>query len=142
MTNEKELQEKMLIYRTLESRLGALTQQRDIINNKIMEIMSTISSIDEISKNQENFLFRLGGEAYAYGNANINDKILVDIGAGIVLEKSVEDGKEILNKRKIELETALKEIQNNILQISATMNQLEPEINELIIDAQKQTSAG
>ncbi len=139
MVNEKELQEKMFIYRTLESRLDASTRQRDLISSKIVEIMSTISSIDEIGKNQENVLFQLGGEAFIYGNFADKNKVLVEIGAGIVLEKSVEEGKETLNKRKQELENALKGIQSNILQISNAMSQLGPEINELI---QKSSPAG
>lgn len=142
MTDEKELQEKMLIYRTLESRLEALTRQRDVIGNKVVEIMSTVSSIDEIDKNQENILFKLGSEAYTYGNIVDKNKILVEIGAGIVLEKSLEDGKETLNKRKIEMENILKEIQNNISEISNTMNRLGPEINELIQKSQQQNLAG
>ena len=139
MVNEKELQEKMFIYRTLESRLDVSTRQRDLISSKIVEIMSTISSIDEIGKNQENVLFQLGGEAFIYGNFADKNKVLVEIGAGIVLEKSVEEGKETLNKRKQELENALKGIQSNILQISNAMSQLGPEINELI---QKSSPAG
>ncbi len=137
MTNEKELQEKMLIYRTLEARLEALIRQRDLVSSKIEEIMSTASSIDEISKSQENILFKLGSEAYTYGNVADKNKVLVEIGAGIVLEKSPEDGKEILNKRKQEMENVLKDIQNNISQISNAVSQLGPEINELIQNSQK-----
>lgn len=136
MTAEKELQEKMFIYRTLESRLEALARQRDLVSNKIVEIISTISSIDEIDKNQEKILFKLGGEAFAYGDVTDKNRILVEIGAGIILEKSIEDGKETLNKRKQEMESVLKEIQNNISQISNAMNQLGPEINELIQKSQ------
>ncbi|MEM5797357.1 MAG: prefoldin subunit alpha [Candidatus Aenigmatarchaeota archaeon] len=138
MTNEKELQEKLLIYRTLEARLEVLTRQRDLISSKIIELMSTMSSIDEIDKTPENILFKLGSEAFAKGNVTDKNKILVEIGAGIVLEKSLVDGKEILNKRKTEMENALKEIQNNISQISNAMNQLAPEINELIRQSEKQ----
>ncbi|MEK6909804.1 MAG: prefoldin subunit alpha [Candidatus Aenigmatarchaeota archaeon] len=142
MTNEKELQEKMFIYRTLESRLEALARQRDLVSSKIVEIMSTISSIDEIDKNQENILFKLGGEAYTHGNVTDKNKILVGIGAGIILEKPIEDGKEILNKRKQEMENVLKEIQNNIVQVSSAINQLGPEINELIKRSQTSPTAG
>jgi len=142
MVNEKELQEKMLIYRTLESRLEALTRQRDLVSSKIVEIISTISSIDEIGKNQKDILFKLGGEAFTYGNVADKNKILVEIGAGVILEKSPEDGKEILIKRKQEMENALKEIQNNISQISSAMSQLGPEINQLIQKSQEQTLAG
>lgn len=142
MSGEKELQEKMFVYRTLESRLEALTRQRDLVSNKIVEIMSTISSIDEIGKNQENILFKLGGEAFTYGNIADKNKILVEIGAGIILEKPIEDGKEILTRREQEMENALKEVQNNISQISNAMNQLGPEINELIQKSQNKNLAG
>jgi len=130
----------MFVYRTLESRLEALVKQRDLINSKIIEIMSTVSSIDEIGKNQESVLFKLGSESYAYGNISDKNKILVEIGGGIVLEKSIEKGKDILNKRKQEMENVLKEIQNNILQVSNAINQLGPEINELIQKSQNITA--
>lgn len=132
----------MLVYRTLESRLDVLMKQRDLVNGRIVEIMSTIASIDEIGKNKEDVLFKLGGEAYAYGNVNDKNKILVEIGAGVVVELSIEDGKETLNKREKEMENALKEIQNNVSQISNMMNQLGPEINELIHKTQDKTIAG
>lgn len=141
MANEKELQEKMMIYRTLESRLEALIRQRNLVGNKLTEIMSTISSIDEIDNNQ-NVLFKLGNEAYVHGNVTDRNNILVEIGAGIVLEKSFEDGKSILSKRKEEMENVFKELQNEISRISNAMNQLGPEINELIQRSQGQTFAG
>lgn len=136
MTTEGELQEKMLIYRTLESRLEVFTRQRELINNKLVEIVSTVSSIDELGKKQENILFKIGGEAYAYGDISDKNKILVEVGAGIILEKSIEEGKDALNKRKQEMENALKELQANIAQVSNAMNQLGPEINELIQKSQ------
>ncbi|MBI2542755.1 MAG: prefoldin subunit alpha [Candidatus Aenigmarchaeota archaeon] len=137
MTDEKGLQEKMIVYRTLESRLEALMKQREFINSKLMEIISTIVSIDEIEKNKDGALFRLGGEAYVEGKMNNKKNILVEIGAGVILEKSIKESKEILNERKIELENTFKELQNNITQLSTVLNQLGPEINELIQESQK-----
>lgn len=132
MVSEQELQEKMMIYRTLEARLGALTRQRDMVNSKLTEIMYTISSIDEIEKNRENLLFKLGGEAYAHGNIADKDNILVDIGTGIILEKTREDGKKLLNRRREEMENVMKEIQSNVSQLSDALGQLGPEINEMM----------
>lgn len=142
MADEKELQEKMLIYRTLESRLDALTKQVDLISSKIVEVVSTISSIEDLEKNQENILFRLGSETYTHGKVTDKNKLLVEIGAGIVLEKSIEESKQTLNKRREEMENALREIQTNISKISNAMNKLTPEINELIQKSQMQPAAG
>lgn len=140
MTTEKELQEKMLVYRILESRLEVLTKQKDLISNKIAEVVSTISSIDQIEKNENKILFKLGSEAYVYGNISDQNKILVEIGAGIVSEKSIKEGKLTLERRRIEMENVSKEIQNNLSQISITMNQLTPEINKLIRKSQDQNT--
>lgn len=140
MTDEKELQEKMMIFRTLESRLEVLVKQRDLINNRIADVISTISSIDEFAKSKNDVLFKLGGEAYVQGNVIDGDKILVEIGAGIVLEKSIAEGKDILNKRRHEMEVTLGEIHNNISQMSNAINQLGPEINEMIQNSQRAAS--
>ena len=142
MENEKELQEKMLLYRLLESRLEALVRQRELVTNKAFEINSTISSIEEIEKNQEDILFKLGGEAYAHGKVVDNGTILVEIGAGVVLEKPVQEGKNILIKRREEMENALKELSENISKISGSINQITPEINELIQKNQSENTAG
>lgn len=138
--SEKELHEKMMIYKTLESRLEVLTRQRELIGSKIAEIASTIESINEISKNNENTLFKLGGEAYVHGNITDKGRILVDIGAGIILEKSSEEGIKTLDGRKKELESTMNEIQTNISQLSAAMNHLGTEINELIKKPQSSTN--
>ncbi|MBI2547637.1 MAG: prefoldin subunit alpha [Candidatus Aenigmarchaeota archaeon] len=130
MADKKEMQEKFMLYRILESKLDALAKQRDLVSNKIIEILSTISSIEEIENNQD-VLFKLGAEAYTFGTVTDKDKILVEIGAGIVVEKPIGEGKESLKKRKNELENTLKEIQINISEISNAMGQLGPELNEM-----------
>ncbi len=132
MNVEGELQEKMVIYRTLESRMEILTKQRDLVANKITELLSTISSIDEIENGKDEILFKIGEEVYASGEIKSKDKVFVSVGANIVIEKSIIDGKKILNDRKEEMGNILKEIENNMNEISKTLKHLEPEINELI----------
>ena len=83
MANEKELQEKMLIYRTLESRLEILTRQRDLVSSKIGEIVSSIASLDGLD--QKNILFKIGDSVFVEGAVASKDKILVEIGAGIIM---------------------------------------------------------
>ena len=139
MPGEQELQEKMMLYKTLESRLEVFGRQRELVSTKVVEILSTLSSIEEIGKKQESVLFKLGSEAYVNGQITDGNKILVEIGAGVVLEKPLEEGKQILNKRKEEMENALNEIQTNISQLSGAINKLAPEINELMQKSQTQT---
>jgi prefoldin alpha subunit len=130
MTDQKELQEKILTYRILEARFDSLLKQRDMIANKLVEIQSTLASIDEIEKSEE-ILFPIGAEAYTPGKITDKKKLIVEIGASIAMEKTIEEGKEILNKRKTELENSLNNMQKDMIEISNAMSMLAPEIQIL-----------
>ncbi len=127
---EKELQKDIMDMRMLESRLEGLIKQRDLFISKLGELHATIDSLDEI-KGSGDVLFSLGGEAYAAGKITDKKNILVDIGAGVLLERSLGDSKETLGKRKDELEKAVNSIQNEIVNISSVMEQLNFKIQTL-----------
>lgn len=129
---EKKLREKLLTYRILESRLNSLLRQRDLIASKIVEIQTTLASIKEIVKSEREILFPLGSEAYTTGKVTDKDKLIVEIGANIALEKNVKEGKATLNKKRLELESALAAVQNDVSKVSSTMGQLGPEIQKLV----------
>lgn len=131
MQERKELQEKILAYRILEARVDSLLKQRDLIASKIVEIQTTLQSIEEIGKAKGEILFPIGSEAYNFGRITDRKKLIVEIGANVALEKTVDEGKEVLNKRRGEMENVLNTIQKNILEISSSIEALGPEIREL-----------
>mgnify|MGYP001139997108 CR=1 FL=1 len=128
---EKELQEKILAYRLFEVRLDGLINQRNLVLNKLTEIDETFKTIEEITKQPTEILFPIGGEAHAYGKIVDQKKFIVEIGAGVALEKTVDEAKEFLSKRQRELEKVLNELQNEILIVSGNMEKLRPEIESL-----------
>lgn len=131
MAERKELQEKILTYRIFESRLDALLKQREMMASKTIEIQNTLSSMDEIEKCKEEVIFPIGAEAYVFGKVADKKKLMVDIGADIILEKTVEEAKEILNKRKNDIENALNSMQKDIGEMSAALDQLGPELQSM-----------
>lgn len=141
MVSEKELQEKLMVYRIIESRLDALIKQRDLFFQKIVELHNTLGSIDEIAKSKEEILFPLGGEAYSFGKVVDKNKIIVEIGAGIALEKNFEEAKEIINGRKTDIEAAVKEIQQEVENYSNSLSVLTPELQNLMQNREN-TEAG
>ena len=132
MAEQRELQEKILTYRILQSRLDGLLKDRDLVANKIVELQTTITSIDEAKKSDGETLFPLGPEAYVSGKITNKEKVIVEIGANIALEKSFEEGKETLGKKKAELEKNLEDVQNEISEISSAIQELTPEIQAMI----------
>jgi len=127
---ERELEERIVAYRILESRLDGLLKQRDMVVSKMIELDTTLKSMDDIEKSEE-VLFPLGSEAYTFGKVIDKKKMIVEIGSGIALEKTVEEAKEIIKKRRSELENILNNVQNEVMQVSSSLDVLGPEIREL-----------
>lgn len=141
---ENELQEKLMAYRSLENRLNSLANQQNIFASKIMEIQSTIESINEIKKQEKeansakDILFPLGSAAHVRGLVADKDKIIVEVGAGVALEKTADEAKEILEKRKKEIEDAMTVLQKDLQSISAAMQEIESYAQDLYAKAQKE----
>ena len=127
---ERELEERIVAYRILESRLDGLLKQRDMVVSKMIELDTTLKSMDDIEKSEE-VLFPLGSETYTFGKVIDKKRMIVEIGSGIVLEKTVEEAKETMKKRRSELENILNNVQNEVMQVSSSLDVLGPEIREL-----------
>ncbi|MBI4009577.1 MAG: prefoldin subunit alpha [Candidatus Aenigmarchaeota archaeon] len=136
--NEKELQEKIFAYRLFESRLDALLKQRDMLINKLMELQSTINSIEDLHKSEGEIIFPIGSGAYKVAKTIDKDNVIVEIGANVALEKTAEEGKATLNKRKSGLENSINQLQQEILKVSNAVNQLGPELQDLAKEFQQQ----
>jgi prefoldin alpha subunit len=131
MVEKEELQKKIIAYRILEARLNGLLEQRKILISKIAEIEATRASMDEI-KAGANILVPIGAEAHIFGKIIDDTKVIVEVGADIALEKTLEEGKELLEKRGQEMKNILAEVENSIAETSASLEKLGPEIEELV----------
>lgn len=143
MAEEKkgnELQEKIMQYRVLESRLNAIVKQREAIASKMIEIQNTISSIDEIGKGEGKTLFPIGSAAYVPGKVDNKEKMIVEVGAGVALEMDVESTKETLNKRLKDLEMAMLNMQKEAEKASKEIEKLAPEIQRLSMQGSAEKS--
>jgi len=126
---EKKLQEKILHYRILESRVDTLNKQLNLILNKIEELEHTKEGLKELEKNEE-LNFSLGSEVYIKGKIIDKKKVLVGIGANIFIEKTFEEAIQLLNERKKELEKISQQIQTEIFNILSILQQIESEIKK------------
>jgi len=124
---ERDLQEKVAVYRVLEARLEAVIKQRDAIASRIVELRAVKESIGELEKSGD-AIFPIGSDVFAFGKVADKKKVMVAVGAGVVMEKTIAEAKEILDKRREEMEQVMKEAQDNIEKVSATLEQLGSEI--------------
>ncbi len=141
MSKQEEFREKLIQYQLLDSRIKALTNKRDLLLRKIFEIETTLFSVEEIEKSGgKRFLFSVGSDVNIPGLLEKSKKLVVNLGANVAIEKSIEETKKILEKRKSLLNNALKSIENELISLNEELRRLEPEIRSLLEKVTKKKS--
>ena len=126
---EEKEREAIIQYSHLQAKLEALLKEREEILEKIEEISDTISSLEELKENVDS-LFSIGSGVYCKGKIT-EEKFLVNIGAGVLLELDKKKASEILNKRIDILRKATSEIDKEISNIVSQQERLAEVIRKV-----------
>lgn len=138
MEDQKTIQEKLMGYQVLQNQLETLSKRRDLLLNKMLEIETTLNTIEEMKdKKDEDVLIPVGSAVYLPGTLKKSEKMIVELGANIAVERDVQQAKNIINERKKNLEGGIKTVETEILKISEELTKLEPEIRNLLQNVQK-----
>ena len=138
---QKELQQKMMEYQMLEEKFKQMNQQRELFESKMIELEQTNQAIEDIekSKKEDDILIPLGSGLFLPGKISKKEKMVIGIGADIVIEKDSDEVKKVLEERRKILENGMENIQNNMLQIAREMQRLQVETQKMM---PKQEQAG
>lgn len=125
--DEQELIYKLSIY---EQQIRQLQEQLQAVEKAIVEINSLGIELDEIKgKEGQEILASVGKGIFAKAKL-VSDELLVGVGAGNFVKKSISETKELINKQIEKLEEAKKDLNNNL----ETMGK---EIEEIIGESRK-----
>jgi len=130
---QAKVRERLLILQQLQSESEAL--QRKIVELELVEaeLEKTIESLEYFNSldGSVEALMNLGGGVFAYVDVKDSKKMLVDVGAGVIVEKEVGDAIESLRKKKEKIEENIKKLGQVLEQIAAQAEKVQAEIAEL-----------
>ena len=99
--------------------------QLDMLENGRMEALAAIEALEAMRETEEaTVLLQIGGGASVRAKVLEPDKILLSIGAEVIVERSNKDAVEYLKERIIEMEASQK-------RVSETLNHLQSQMNEI-----------
>lgn len=110
--------------------MDSLIKQRDFLINKLNEMSITISSLENL-KDGEN-LVHFGSRIFLKGSFKRSEKVLIEIGSNIAIEKSLEDAVDFLKSRIKENESFLELIEKEIENTSIKIQKIAPKIKQLL----------
>ena len=138
--SEEQTQQLLYQMQMLENMFGELTQKERSIINIIREANSAIHSIKGIrTQSESDNLIPLGLGAFMKTKANSDEKIIMNIGSGIAIEKTHDEAINYLESRIKELEIALQDTNKQRQQIAANLEQGNQQMHSLMQKPQNPT---
>jgi prefoldin alpha subunit len=138
--SEEQTQQLLYQMQMLENHFGELTQKENSIINIIREANSAIHSIKGINTQSESdSLVPLGLGTFMKSKVNSNEKIIINIGSGVAVEKNHNDAVNYLESRLKELEIALQDTNQQRQQIAANLEQGKRQMQNLMQKSQNPT---
>jgi len=127
MPNE-DVQANLLLMQEYQERIDTIFQQIRLINELIGGYKSAQDTLEELASTQqgEELLVPLGGNVFVRTSVNDTKKVLTGIGDGIVMEKSINNATNFLDKRISELQAQ----EEQLIQVSQDIRGKVEQLNK------------
>ena len=131
--SEEKAQQLMQQMQMLETYFGDLTQREGTLYNILREATSAIQSIQSLSqKSESETLVPIGMGTFVKTKISSSDNIVLNIGAGISLEKDSTSAINYLESRIKEIEVAIQDTSAKKQDAAAQLEQGKNQINQII----------
>jgi len=138
MSVERTIQERLIYFEGLRKEAEGIQERIQEIQTIKSELDKTIESLEFFEKVESvDALLNLGGGVFAYADVRDNKKVLVDVGAGVIIEKEVKEAIEILKNKKEEMEKTEQKLRELLNQIASQMMKIQEELEELMKKAKE-----
>ncbi len=128
---KQDLQQKYMEFQMLSRQVNILSQQTQLINNKIIELKTLSQSINEISNINKDteILVPLGAGILMKASIKDSKSLLMNVGADVVLNKTHEEAHAIIESQVSELELALSQTESELAEINSTLMSIQEELS-------------
>ena len=131
--SEEQAQQLLYQMQMLEGYLSELSQKEATIVSVIREASSAIQSLKTIDNKTDNeTLTPVGLGTFIKTKIMPNEKLILNIGAGIAVEKDKDSAINFLELRLKEMQVALQETSNQKQQIAANLEQGKQQMEQML----------
>ena len=131
---EEELRRLSVELRLLEQTAEAIQSRVNMVNTVITDLTYTAMTLDGLEKEKENseLLVPIGGSSYVRAKLANPDKVIVGMGAGVSVEKTFPEAKEIVKKRLEDLEKTRMSLQHQFAQVADKTSEDREKFEDLL----------
>ncbi len=141
-SQEEELRRLSVEMRYLEQTAETLQQRMGMINAALTDLTYANATLDGIEQEKENaeMLVPIGGSSYVKVKLAEPDKVIIGLGAGVSVEKSLADARATIKERLDELEKTMNAAQTQFNQVAERINSGRGRLESLLATARQGTA--
>jgi prefoldin alpha subunit len=129
----REVQEKLLMLQQLQNEAETIQKrifEMEVVESELDKTIETLEYFDGLEDGVD-ALMNLGAGVFAYVDVKESKKMLVDVGAGVVIEREVREVIDILKKRKEKVEKGKDQYVQLLERIYSQAQEIQKEIAEI-----------
>lgn len=131
--DEEEMRKLLSIYQQHQAQVELIARELGLAQINLEGIERASLAIDTMTKSElmQEMLVPVGGGSFVYAKLADTDKVVVNIGAGVSIEKTAADAKVIMDKRKNDVIEASKKLTSVLQNIENEMAKVQSAIAKL-----------
>ena len=140
--DQEELNRLSIEMRFLEQTAETLQSRIGMINAAITDLTYANMTLEGMEKEKDNaeLLVPIGGSSYIKVKLACTDKVIVGMGAGVSIEKTLPEAKAIVKERLDELEKTMNSAQQQFAQVAQRINASRSQIQNLLAKVRQGTA--
>jgi len=138
--SEEELRKLSAEMRFLEQTAEAMQSRINMVNAVITDLTYASMTLEGIEKEKENseLLVPIGGNSYIKAKLENPDKVTVGMGAGVSVEKTLQEAKEIIKNRLENLEKTRMSLQQQLAQVAERISEDREKFESLVAEMREE----
>jgi len=129
--NDETLRKMAYQLQFYEAQAKQLQQNVEMLQAALEEAMSTQVAVQALSKTDGMTIFPLGSRVFINAKPEKKGKLLVEAGAGVMIEKTYEEAQAVLEDSVKKIRDGLAKAQAQLSEISKKAGQLNAQAEEL-----------
>jgi prefoldin alpha subunit len=142
--DEEELRRLSIEMRFLEQTADTLQQRITMLNAAITDLNYANMTLDGMEKEKENaeLLVPIGGSSYIKVKLAESNKVVIGLGSGVSVEKTLTEAKNMVKERLDELEKTMVSAQQQFGQVAERINVSRNRLESLLSSAREGKAPG
>ncbi|WP_048191307.1 prefoldin subunit alpha [Methanobacterium sp. SMA-27] len=133
MEDRQRLEALVKELNTYQGQAEVLQQQIDTLNATITELQVAMDTLETVKgEDNKETLVPIGAGSFLITELKNTEEVIIGLGAGVAVKKTVDDAKETIAEQKKELEELKEKMASDLQKITEYIMQRSPEAEELM----------